>query len=286
MKHGISLLLLISMLAFTVGCNQPPDPNEGRQNLRRTSTRRTPRPAAKDSLADTIQVQYTWRDYHDEELDDVFSIDKSVVTGEMAKYGIPEEEYHKDYGSRAAEERYLRTVGFALESERTLVVDYKRVFERNKGYMKEYAEEILELEQNASSEHDPVLALSSFVQYIPYKIPPDFVGKKQDKKFINGFFPPIVCFSKGWGDCDTKSILLASLLASHSPDVEQGAILFPDHMILAVAGDPLPGQRYIQADGKYYIAIEATGKDMAPGDLTPDVEQLILDGNYQWIPLR
>lgn len=79
-------------------------------------------------------------------------------------------------------------------------------------YYKPYTRHLYDMAREATrsdSREELVRFLLAFVQDIPYGVPPSTVGKKM----ILGILTPPQVFVEGWGDCDTKSLLLATILA-------------------------------------------------------------------------
>ncbi|MGE5381732.1 MAG: hypothetical protein ACM3NT_11790 [Methylocystaceae bacterium] len=112
--------------------------------------------------------------------------------------------------------------------------------------------------QSGLSEHEMVAMVVSFVQSIPYV--EDKVSTGQDE------YPryPLETLYDQQGDCEDKSILMASLLDK----LGYGVVLLelPDHMAVGVKGEKsLPGD-YITYQGSRYYYLETTEKNWQIGD--------------------
>jgi hypothetical protein len=113
-----------------------------------------------------------------------------------------------------------------------------------------------------------------FVQTIPYKIPPaDFNGKK-----TGGVFPPAICLSEGYGDCDTKSLLLCCILGHKYQLI---FLMGPKHAFVGVKIEPQENQEYVEINGEKFVLCELTDKwDL--GKLPVSSIDDINNGKYQY----
>ncbi|MGE5449873.1 MAG: CARDB domain-containing protein [Methanomassiliicoccales archaeon] len=113
------------------------------------------------------------------------------------------------------------------------------------------------------TEYQMISLVVGFVQSIPYV--EDKVGTGQDE------YPkyPIETLYEQSGDCEDKSILMASLL----DELGYGAVLLalPNHMAVGVKGaNSLPGTYFTYQGARYYY-LETTGKDWKIGDVPTEV---------------
>ena len=82
-----------------------------------------------------------------------------------------------------------------------------------------------------------------------------------------GFYTPSRALEKGYGDCDTKSALLASILQNLGSSRLVGVRL-PGHYLLGVARKPDPGQAFVRYKGETFVLVEAAGPAQRPiGDI-------------------
>jgi len=93
----------------------------------------------------------------------------------------------------------------------------------------------------------------SFVQTLPYKIPPtEYKGKN-----TSGILAPALCLAEGYGDCDTKSLLLACILA-HKFDL---IFLAGDHhAFIGIAYTPRLTDHFVTIDRVEYVLCELTSR--------------------------
>ncbi|UZR99057.1 DUF1036 domain-containing protein [Chondrinema litorale] len=94
-----------------------------------------------------------------------------------------------------------------------------------------------------------------FVQDIPYGVP----DIDKQRIYRGGLHVPSEIFLKGYGDCDSKSLLFTGILSYLiNPD---DVILFrlPDHVAPFVRGNVTSGSSYLNLKGKTYLIAETAG---------------------------
>ena len=101
---------------------------------------------------------------------------------------------------------------------------------------------------------DLVAAIARQIQSIPYGIPP------------NGFLYPDEVLKFNYGDCDSKSVLAASLMRHLAPDLDYIFVDLPsaDHLLMGVAVSPNPGDDVITVKGETYVLVEMAGPARLP----------------------
>jgi hypothetical protein len=112
----------------------------------------------------------------------------------------------------------------------------------------------------------------AFCQDIPYGVPPDY----NRNRITAGLLSPPECLVLGYGDCDTKALLLASLLAFH-PDHQLLFVHVPKHLFVAVAGIPRPYDRYLTYAGRQWILCEPAGPGRLPFGMAKESFDAITD---------
>lgn len=102
----------------------------------------------------------------------------------------------------------------------------------------------------------------SFVQSIPYEIPPD----EEQGRVTFGLYTPseVVVYRKG--DCDSKSLLFATLWGK-SKSEEAVLVDVPNHMLIGIRGlhATRKDQTVIRAGGVDYLLCETTAPGWQPG---------------------
>lgn len=90
-----------------------------------------------------------------------------------------------------------------------------------------------------------------------------------------GFYPPPRALEKGYGDCDTKSALLAAILANLDAPPVVG-VRVPNHYLLGIGRQPQAGEAWIEYRGQAYVLLEAAGPAQRPAGQVSDQTQLAL----------
>lgn len=100
--------------------------------------------------------------------------------------------------------------------------------------------------------------MASFVQGLAYRVPPTWRVRPGGERILTGGITiPLETLRNGWGDCDSKSLLFASLLAAAG---ERDVVFFEGNKHLFV-GLRLPPRRYdfvVRLRGIPYVLVEAT----------------------------
>lgn len=203
-----------------------------------------------------------------------FTLDSSASRTSMAEFGYTEAEVHAVYdgcaGCDAATvnsrvDQYYRAHGFTPEHLATgtisLTVDIPGVVRRNSARVKPAAAAIQRLAVENAYGPDQVLgAAVAFVQTaMVYRKPPTTEGGRQ----TGGFYPPPRALEVGAGDCDTKSAVLAAVVANFSAAHMVG-VHVPGHYLVGVSRVPRSGEAFVQYKGQPYVLIEASGPSLLP----------------------
>ena len=115
------------------------------------------------------------------------------------------------------------------------------------------------------NEEETIKFLSSFVRSTEY------ISDIKDGESYEYPKYPIETLCDNGGDCEDKSILLASLLNIFNVKVALIGLHYDDigHMIVGVAGDSLSGQYYVEDNGDKYYALDATNRGWGIGGIDP-----------------
>ncbi|MGE0425901.1 MAG: hypothetical protein AB7O88_26815 [Reyranellaceae bacterium] len=99
----------------------------------------------------------------------------------------------------------------------------------------------------------------NFVQTIPYD---DF----HDPRTAGGldFAAPPAMFKINKGECDSKSVALGAILRTLAPSLQLVFVTLPGHVFVAASLPPHKGDDLVRHGGRAYVALEATGPDLAP----------------------
>jgi len=203
-----------------------------------------------------------------------FTLDSSASRTSMAEFGYTEAEVHAVYDACAGcdattvndrVDQYYRAHGFTPAHLATgtvsLTVDIPGVVRRNSARVKPVAAAIQKLAVENAYGPDQVLgAAVAFVQTaMVYRKPPTTEGGRQ----TGGFYPPPRALEVGAGDCDTKSALLAAVVANFSAAHMVG-VHIPGHYLVGVSRVPRSGEAFVQYKGQPYVLVEASGPNLLP----------------------
>lgn len=156
---------------------------------------------------------------------------------------------------------YLAARGFDLESGEVTRIDMRAIVRSNGPLVKPLAETIDRIAvQRAYGSLDIIGAVLSFAQTAVRYREPDAVHEGRN---TGGILPPVTAVVQGWGDCDTKTALAASIL-SNWPQIRMIGILMPGHYLMGVL--QIPGKRdlFIEYQGLKYVLLEPSGPAWLP----------------------
>ncbi|MDP9140894.1 MAG: hypothetical protein M3O62_08905 [Pseudomonadota bacterium] len=175
--------------------------------------------------------------------------------------------YYRDHGLRP---------GYDEQQRQRLLVDVPTAVRRNRERIRPLTQALQRLA--AEQQRDPQWMLETAVALVQsgldYKQPSTWDrGRK-----IVGFYPPPQALERGYGDCDTKSALLAAILQNLG-DTPLIGVHVPQHYLLGIAGTPRAGQASIQHGGRSYLLIEAAGPARRPpGEVSEVTESALAKG--------
>lgn len=131
----------------------------------------------------------------------------------------------------------------------------------------------------ARNERGQLSSALALVQTIPY-------DTLQSRDFNNGagFVTPLGLLSINRGDCDSKSVALATIGHHLLPHRRFVIVLMPLHALLGVDIPAQAGDRTIRHDGRSYVLMEPAGPGrFAIGKLFPGSEKMIAQGQVQQV---
>jgi hypothetical protein len=178
---------------------------------------------------------------------------------------------------------YLKSRGFMLLKGGVTRVDVPGVVKQNKPLVKPIAE-VFEryATQHRYQSMDIIGAVLSFAQTaVQYKN----VGPIYKGRHTAGFLLPITTIVMGWGDCDTKSAMVASILSNWA-QMRMVGISVPGHYLMAVLQIPDKGDMFVEYQGLQYILLEPAGPGWFPPGQVADetAAQLNASEGYQIYP--
>ena len=205
----------------------------------------------------------------------------------QAEFDAACERAKRNADAEAATELERTCVGV---SEQKYVVDPARIVGRDGPWLERASSSLLaELRPTCITlEGIQDSALAMVATALCYRVPPTtFLGRE-----TLGIIPPAACLAAGWGDCDSKSYLLAALIGPwRGADGRESSCLaveIPGHLLLAVLRTPLPGQNYVEFNGLPYVLMETAGPGLLPvGSLGQSTSDYVAaGGHYTLRPCR
>ena len=222
------------------------------------------------------------------------ALDSEEAEAAINQFGIPKEwtsisyRDEEDLKKKQAELREKSLLhGIKMkENDNQYSVDYSWVVNRSTRDVLQIAKTIRSIarRQGYRSKRELVGAFASFVQSLEYRIPPDHrVNDDGDEILTAGAMMPLETLSKQWGDCDSKSMLFASLVRSINL-VQVSFIVMNAHLFAAVRLPPIETDHTIKHNRSEWVLIELT--DAWPVGRVPETHlQVIKSGRYSVVPL-
>lgn len=146
--------------------------------------------------------------------------------------------------------------GFALLPGNVVTCDIPAIVKRNTPFLRPLALAFQKIsaDRGYGPEETVGAALSMVQTAIRYKIPPTI----ENGRHTGGLLPPGRTLLGGWGDCDTKTALVASILGSWS-GMRLVGIAVPGHYLMAIRRIPAKGDAFVEYNGLEYVLIEPAG---------------------------
>jgi hypothetical protein len=256
----------------------------------------TPQGNDKDASAKTIKRRFLWQDPAKQGRETVFIIPEPALKKEIKRFGTP----HSFENPYFLEKRGFKIIGRRsyvhnnkIRERFTSIVDYKQIFQRNLAHFSSLTQTLTDSAALPPGQ-DPLYSFLSFVQHITYRLPP----KRYKGLFINSFFIPLVLLYEQYGDCDSKSLLLAVFLSTTKTALTPGSqgektamVLIRGnglaHAVLAVKRKPLPGMTWLNDIKKgSFILVETTKPGWAPGFIHRRITDAIKAGLFYVVELN
>jgi hypothetical protein len=233
-----------------------------------------------DAQGGRTRVTAQFQNFNQDALTLQFELEAGAVRESLAEFGYAREEIdallqgctgcdQAEFDRRAA--AFYQSRGIATEMQPNgrlkLTVDVPKVVERNKPRLKPLAQALGRIARERDYGPDQTLgAAVAFVQTaLKYQLPPNTEAGRN----IIGFYPPPRTLELGLGDCDSKSALLAAMLA-HFSGVRMVGVHIPKHYLVGVARVPRHGDAYIEYQGEPFVLMEAAGPAWRPPGMISD----------------
>lgn len=157
----------------------------------------------------------------------------------------------------------LRTV----PGERShLFVDIPEVVRRNRMSVRPVAAALQQL--GAERGHDSDWTFEAAVALVQGGLEYRKPSSRESGRQTLGFYTPPRALEKGYGDCDTKSALLAAILLNLG-DARIIGVRVRDHYLLGISRAPQDGEAFLNFQGEPFVLVEASGPaQRRPGDIS------------------
>lgn len=179
----------------------------------------------------------------------------------------------KEYDQRMKD--YLSEHGFRMMKGNVVTVDMPGLVRKNAVLIKPLS---LAFEKIAGTRKyrsgDIIGSVLSFAQTAMYYKQPDPVYKGTH---TGGLLPPITAVLVGWGDCDTKTGLIGSILSNWA-QMKMVGVSVPGHYLMGVLLIPDKGDLFLEYQGLQYVLIEPAGPAWLPPGQVGEETTLLLNG--------
>jgi hypothetical protein len=174
---------------------------------------------------------------------------------------------------------YMAGRGFKIQPGNIALVDMPDLVKRNIPRLQKVAQAFERIAKQGNYDSATTIgAATSLIQLaLRYQVP----AKVYAGKNTGGILPPLEALLRGWGDCDTKTALLASILGNWEL-VRMVGISLPHHYMMAVRRSPNTGDAYVRYQGVDYVLIDPAGPAwLPPGQVgSASVDSLQSDEGY------
>lgn len=159
--------------------------------------------------------------------------------------------------------------------------DYQRIQDWQAPFIREVYEQLKNKAQdNTMNDREFIILMSKFVQHLKYEKIPKTSGKEN-----LGLWPPVTCLEKKAGDCDSKSILFATLYSYYQ---QYACVLFltKNHAFIGIKNrhKVFPTDKVVQTGGVDYLLLESTAPHRL-GYVAPKYRDQLRRGTCRIVPL-
>uniref|UniRef100_A0A486XTH0 Uncharacterized secreted protein n=1 Tax=Rheinheimera sp. BAL341 TaxID=1708203 RepID=A0A486XTH0_9GAMM len=161
--------------------------------------------------------------------------------------------------------------------EQVIIPDHVRFAQDSLRDLLPVAEALHSTLQNMPS-RDSVNYISHWIQQIPYQ---DLSDRQRSSG--NSFSPPLALLQQHRGDCDSKTVLLATLLRLLLPDVKLAFIYLPEHAMLAVQLPVTATDDAVSIKNQRYLLVDPTGPALLPaGEVSPEMRLYTVNNQFSY----
>jgi hypothetical protein len=218
-------------------------------------------------------------------------IERRRLFGMVSRFGLPEDWFRSDLGHRRFsldKKAAKRGVKLTWEShwEFTAEPDYEWIIKESITDVQDPAQQLqgITTQTTPGTDRDLIRIIASFVQTLPYQIPSTWRTLPNGDRLCRfGIAPPIEVLFLKWGDCDSKSLLFASILATF-PGRSVVFIYGDGHLFAGVQTATRKGDHYVTVQGVPHVLVELT-TPWPVGRIPRELYTQTKTGLYEIIPV-
>ncbi|MBI5209363.1 MAG: hypothetical protein HY927_05250 [Elusimicrobia bacterium] len=239
-----------------------------------------------------FRLQFKFRNFNKDALSVEVTLGKAEIAPSMAEFGYFKKDlddiyqrYAKD-GEAAYREKtneYFIKKGFRVIGKDTVTVDIPQMIWRNLKRTNGLALMLQALGEERGYDSEEIIgAATALVQTaVAYKQPP---AVDKEGRHTGGVHPPPKALALGWGDCDTKSALLGTILGNWK-GIRGVGVALPKHYLIGIARMPRQGDVFLEHKGVQYVLIESAGPAWLPVGMVSDDTLAMID-RMSGIPIQ
>jgi hypothetical protein len=156
--------------------------------------------------------------------------------------------------------------------------DHLRYISENQSILKPFAEAMYAEASERPDMRAFIDLLLGWLQSIPY----DDLESRVSSNGA-GFSPPLALLSHNRGDCDSKSVLMASVIRAVFPRISLVMLYLPNHALLGIAMPPQKDENSMLINGESYLLMEPTGPALfSLNEVAPSSQRFLDTGMYSY----
>lgn len=156
------------------------------------------------------------------------------------------------------EQEYLEARYYTSNHRRRIQPDYGRIARENLPGIEPLARAWAQRHARPPS-REALNQLLGFFQSIPY----DTLESRNSTEGA-GFATPVALLARNRGDCDTKSVAMATMVHALAPEVPIVMVLLAEHAFLGFAVETRQGDATLEFNGRTYVLAEPVGPALKP----------------------
>ena len=237
----------------------------------------------RDTLQGTTQLTYLWRDPHTmgivkwkgdsavidprvrpRQLSLTVKINRKRVKEVMESFGVPESWFTVRARTKAELKRKKSELiakfaarGFTL-GPAGCRPDHSWIIDKSTDDLTDLARRLstITLRKGYATQRQHLAILASFAQAMEFRAPePVRLNEAGERVKTGGVTMPLETLYNGYGDCDTKSLLFASILANF-PNQRAIFVMGNGHLFVGIRAIPRLNDHYMDIRGIKYVLLE------------------------------